>query len=281
MKNTGWPSFNTQITAFTSEKINRFDYIANLLKEAKVGHEVLRVEGSRHFLIRSPKRNHPSRNIKTFVAHYDRHSTSPGANDNSSAVLNLIGIVKELKTGLPANNQLLLTDREEVDRQTGLKAQGAWHLADWLIKQQISDWSFFHFDAFGRGETVVLSTTSNSLLQKSKQTSRSTIRKNLLQHNLLKQKLQAEISEQVVPLPTPLSDDISFAMQGFSSSLLTCLPHSEAKDYARFQTTPETWKLINSPRDEISTLTDKTQNILRSVVRTLIKWDLPREVGLA
>jgi hypothetical protein len=276
MKNTGFPDFAGQLSSFTAREVDRYDFLVNLLDEKKLSYEVLRVQGSRHLLIRSPKRSFPTQAIKTYVAHYDRHSSSPGANDNSAAVLSLIELVGQFSGGLPANNQLLLTDKEEVDRKTGLKNQGAWHLADWLTKQHIDHWSFFHFDAFGRGDTLVLSTTAGKLMHKANAVSSEVRQKNKNQFERLGKKLTEGPFKKILAMPTPLSDDFSFAVQGFPSSLLTCLPYTEAKNFIENKITPLTWKLINSPQDEIATLTPNTSDMLKTAVKLLIKWELPR-----
>jgi hypothetical protein len=276
MKNAGLPTFAAQLSSFTAPEVDRYAFLTHLLEEKKLSYEVLRVEGSRHILIKSSKRNFPTQAVKTYVAHYDRHPGSPGANDNSAAVLSLIEQVGQFSNGLPANNQLLLTDKEEVDRQTGLKNQGAWHLADWLKKQHIDTWNFFHFDAFGRGDSVVLSSTSSKLLQKAKDVSARTKQNNESQFLGLGKKLTQGLSQKVFTMPTPLSDDFSFAMQGFSSSLLTCLPYNEAKAYLENKARPKTWQLINSPKDEISTLTASANDVLKSTFKMLVQWELPR-----
>jgi hypothetical protein len=87
-------------------------------------------------------------------------------------------------------------------------------------------------------------------------------------------------------LPTPFSDDAGFLMSGVAAQTITVLPAKEAAEFAsvarrndlyinalinsgqkerhekkRF---PETWRLLNSPRDKESTLnTGNFENIIQ------------------
>src|SRR5262245_61250071 len=76
---------------FTEPRINRFEFLKEFVEKYKIPHEEILTGGARHLLLRSrQKPSRPNLAVKTLMAHYDRHPKSPGANDNSAAVVHLL-----------------------------------------------------------------------------------------------------------------------------------------------------------------------------------------------
>ncbi len=262
---------------------SRFDFLKNLLEKYRLPHEVLYCGGSRHLLLRSRK-NHlrPDLAIKTMMAHYDRHPHSPGANDNSAAVIQLLLLaLDESSEPFPDNTQILFTDREEVLRDKKLTSQGSWHLGAHLRRRRIRSWYFVNFDACGRGETPVLSRTTELWLKK-KELAGSRVDRNC---RALRSRTAEVFGEnhpvitknaapELISLPTPLSDDLSLALHGYPSVLLTCLPREEAADFVNEKKYPETWTLINTKDDLVETLTDAGE-AFRKILRTALRIEVP------
>ena len=212
------------------------------------------------------------------TAHYDRVAGSPGANDNSAAVFQLLKTALRLYRQKTGQWIIIFTDKEELKAGEGVNEQGSYSLAkklrDWgLAKAQI-----FNFDACGTGDTFVLSSTAEFLLNKNKKLGFRHARKTVtdLREKALDTARRSRI-KKILSVPTPFSDDAGFIKGGIPAQTITMLPAEEAALYTRLlkerpdfagmiisgssptpaerRLIPETWRCLNTPRDSHERLT--------------------------
>ena len=235
----------------------------------------------------APAENRPADGVKTggrggvqtvLVAHYDSVADSPGANDNAAAVFMLIETALKLRAAAASNWLIILTDKEELDSGESLRLQGSFQLARFFREQTDAPRRFFIFDTCGTGSTLIISTTAGYLLKQEGGAGRlPAIRKNLEDLRKTATEKAKESMLDFLLLPTPFSDDAGFLRAGLAAQLITVLPAAEASEFAylarkdrryinalvnmnfkknrdlsRF---PETWRVVNTPHDDIRRLT--------------------------
>lgn len=246
---------------------DRLALLSEALGGAGVGFEMIRVGDTRHLYVPPARRLMPGRKVKTLVAHHDRHPDSPGANDNGAAVARLADFATSPTFRKAQNLQILFTDREEVRTGDPLRDQGAWRLAQYLKGQGESQkWVFFSLDVFGRGDTVVLSTTSGLLLKKRPQFEGRTGAWTRLYQGVYR---RLSVTTGAFNLATPLSDEFSFNAHGFPAVLITALPTGEALDWKRRRRYPLTWRQINTKEDTLDTLSPGSEGLMRRVMESI------------
>jgi len=113
---------------------------------------------------------------KTVLVHYDRACApdgsfiTPGANDNSAAVFQVLRFAERLmrkEIPLPGgihNMRIFFTDGEELGASSvsGAKAQGAFALASLFRKLGIVNDDVFVLDGCGRGDVLAVSTAGKN-----------------------------------------------------------------------------------------------------------------------
>ena len=173
---------------------------------------------------------------------------------------------------------IVFTDKEELLSGEGIREQGSYSLAKKLRRLGLENARVFNFDACGTGETFVVSSTADYLLEKNQKPS---FRKTSQRMKALRERVFDAASNlhmsHVISVPTPFSDDAGFLQGGIPSQTITMLPSGEAalfaallrgrpdfadaviagmaRDSADRQLLPETWRCINSPADSHSRLT--------------------------
>jgi hypothetical protein len=258
---------------FIAPEAKRFEILKSLLPEMGLSYMVFPVAGSRHFLIFPPGAGSPFQGLRpvmVLAAHYDRAPGSPGANDNSAAVFLLLKAARKPREALPW--LIILTDKEELREGQGIRDQGAYSLGEALRRGGMGAVKVFIFDACGAGDTLVISTGTDRLLQN--ETGAGALRARFSIRSLRDQALRAARNlglDKVVLLPTPFSDDAGFLRSGISAQTITALPRQEASAFAslvrarpelagalisreRARETetaliPETWRRLNTPED--------------------------------
>ena len=115
---------------FISPQCDRKSFIINYLRNNGVKAVVMPIENKNHIYVVFPKESYNSSyKIKTVLIHYDRVENSPGANDNSIAVLLAMERACRLNKITDFHNvRLIFTDGEELSEQ-GVTSQGAYSLA--------------------------------------------------------------------------------------------------------------------------------------------------------
>jgi len=285
---------------FIAPDADRFAVLLDHIQSLKLNSLVFSIDGNRHFFIfptginlkLSPGTAFPFRGEGPAVltAHYDRVEGSPGANDNSVAVLMLLKAAMNLDKIGARKWIVIFTDKEELSRGEGIHKQGSYSLARKLCRIGLENAQLFNFDACGTGETLVFSSTADYLLARNKKLNlkKTAARMKLLREKafLVADKLQMS---QVFSLPTPFSDDAGFLQGGMPAQTITVLPSTEAIPLAsltRNRTNfvdaiisggtrnpadrvliPETWRCINGPQDTPARLTPRNyERVVRFAV---------------
>jgi len=285
---------------FIAPDADRFAVLFEHVQHLDINTLVVSIEGNRHFFLfpnginlkLSPGSAFPFRGENPIVltAHYDRVDGSPGANDNSAAVFMLLKAA--LRLGELGLNRwiIVFTDKEELRSGEGIREQGSYSLAKKLCRLGLENARVFNFDACGTGETFVVSSTADYLLEKNQKPSfrKTSQRMKALRERVFDAARKLHISH-MLSVPTPFSDDAGFLQGGIPSQTITMLPSGEAapfasllrnrpdfadaviagmaKDSADRQLLPETWRCINGPADSHSRLTPENfERIVRFAV---------------
>jgi len=273
---------------FISPEADRFAVLMDHIQNLGLNSLVISIEGNRHFFIfpkginlkLSPGDAFPFSGESPIVltAHYDRVPGSPGANDNSAAVFQL------LKTALKLDEMdlgrwiIIFTDKEELQSGEGFKQQGSYGLAKKLRQLGLLNAQIFNFDACGTGEVFLFSGTTDYLLDKNEKPGfrRVIQRVKKLRQKVLDTARKLTLSH-VLSVPTPFSDDAGFLQGGLPAQTITMLPENEASHFASLLRNhpefvdmlisgsihnpadrlniPETWRAINGPEDKHTRLT--------------------------
>ena len=144
---------------FIHPDCDRRQFILKMLADFTVPAVPLSLEGAHHILVRFPAAAYnPQYKMKTVLAHYDRVDTSPGANDNSAAVFQIIHWARRLLRFPGAHNvQIIFSDGEEMGGSEGVSEQGAFGIATKFRSLGLTQQDVYAFDCCGRGDFVVLS----------------------------------------------------------------------------------------------------------------------------
>jgi hypothetical protein len=249
---------------------------------------VIPIEGNRHIFVFPPGHKvKPSaggafpfrgKSPVILVAHYDRVAGSPGANDNSAAVFQLLKTADTLGGRGEDYWIIIFTDKEELAKGEGIEDQGSFSLAEKLRAWGLGDSRVFSFDACGAGDTFIISSTTDYILRNDE---RPGIRKaRQLIQNLRTHALDTANFlrlSRVLSVPTPFSDDAGFLRAGLPAQTITMLPQKESSPYASLLRNrpdfaglviaggkisgadrllvPETWRSLNGPSDSHLRLT--------------------------
>jgi hypothetical protein len=273
---------------FIAPDADRYTILLALTEKLMFNSVVIPVEGNSHFFIfpqgyslkPSAGGIFPFRGQSPviLVAHYDRVAGSPGANDNSAAVFQL------LKAALRLNELgsdywiIIFTDKEELGAGEGIRDQGSFTLAEKLRTWGLGDARVFNFDACGTGDTFVISSTTDYLLKNDERP--GIVKAKQLILSLRDQALDTARYlglNKVLLGPTPFSDDAGFLRAGIPAQTVTVLPSGEAAPYASLLRNrpdfadfliagadknssdrllvPETWRRLNGPSDSHLKLT--------------------------
>jgi hypothetical protein len=270
---------------FIAPKTDRFALLCALLDTAALRNSAITLSGNRHIMVfpsreeaaPSPVR-YAGASPTVLVAHYDRTADSPGANDNSAAVFILIETALILRQKKITDWMIIFTDKEELSRDEGIKSQGSYALAAGLRQAGLGGGRFFIFDACGTGDTLIISTTADHLIQQSQGPGTIKTKQAVQKLRTLALETARELDmDKVLLLPTPFSDDAGFLRAGIPAQTITVLPGTEAgpfvsllrnkpglaralisrevqKDYEP-RLIPETWRRLNGPGDSHLTLT--------------------------
>jgi hypothetical protein len=290
---------------FIALDADRFAMLKNLLDDVRLCYTVCYIDGSRHFFVYPnslvpvnaafnvigcpaevifQKALAKAHVTTVLAAHYDRAVDSPGANDNSAAVFELIKTALVLKKENIGNWLIFFTDKEELKFGDSLLEQGSYALAKALKEAGFDKAQVFIFDCCGVGDTLVISTAVDHLLRNDEDFRVSRSRHLIAQ--MRERALTAARNirmEKVLLVPTPFSDDAGFFRAGLAAQTITVLPSHEAAGLASFLRVkptaasalvskqelsasgflPSTWALLNTVEDTIETLTPRFfQNIV-------------------
>lgn len=279
-------------STFISPQCNRAEFIQSWLKARGVDSARIVIEGKNHILVQFESRYYnPRFRIKTVVAHHDRVDGSPGANDNSAAVWQLMNWAVSLRNYPDFHNvRIFFTDGEELGQNNGVAEQGAFGIASTFQRLGIKD-DVFVFDACGRGDVPVL-----SRLNLGPKTPASFVKtaSDLYVRSL--QILKAASPNKWMTLPVAYSDNASFLACGIPAVAITMLPSDEASLYAMQisqnksleanvlnressveknqgsnlkELLPLTWRMFHSVKDNEESLTPESFSVMEKLLRVL------------
>lgn len=282
---------NEDFENFLQPKTDRFFFLCNYLDKNNIHYSVINIKNRKHISINFPKTCYnPLFRIKIIAAHYDIVENSPGANDNSAAVFQLLELSKKLiEKPFTHNLKIILTDGEEAG---SLEDQGAYSLAKILKEKGLTNTDVYTIDCCGRGDILVISQAgkNNSFSGKLKN-ELSTLFTNTA-------KLAQQISkEKWFILPVPYGDNAGFLAAGFPAIAITLLPKEEVNDYVlklhqdkEFEKAvmthgstvkeeydhmffseklPMTWRMIHTELDSIGNLTNESFKIMENFLYTI------------
>lgn len=287
MENLFSDEFANFVNASTNQQ--RFEIICERLKSIDAKFKIITNQNLRHILVGfDSKFYNPQFRNKLIVCHYDRVPGTPGANDNSSAVWQVLEFIEQLvRWPVFHNVKILFTDGEELGEH-GVTEQGSYYVAKNFESLGLKKYDVFVFDCTGRGDVAVMGKT---ILPK---TISDKIKKqfNQLFENT-KLLLKNAADNKWMTLPITLSDNASFLASGIPCVAITFLPMEEATLYARdilikqfsadeenFKPStfakmkeqiyiPKTWQLFHTPQDNLQSLTPQSFMLMKSILEKL------------
>ena len=219
--------FPEEFAGFLEPNCNRFEYLKNWLTKSNISFTVLPIESKNHIFINFPKSNYsPLFKTKTILVHYDRVPNTPGANDNSAAVCEMLLWAKKNYNSAKIHNlRVIFTDGEELGCT---KEQGAYGIATLYKKLGITQDEVFVLDGCGRGDILVVSTAGKNLQIKGNfQASFEALYNKAIS-------LAAKTSpNKWITIPVPYGDNAGFIACGIPAVAITVLPSDEATTYMR------------------------------------------------
>ena len=257
----------SEFNDFIAQNCDREAFIQDYLTKAGLEAPVLQMEGKNHIYVKFPQTQYNSMfRIKTVIAHYDRFTTSPGANDNSAAVFCLMqwaAALMRLPTGQFHNIRLIFTDGEELGAAGGVAEQGAFPLAQVFRRLGITNDDIFVFDCMGRGDVPILTQT----ILPPRAPARFVKDFSALEQRAANL-LQASANGRWFCLPCNYSDNASFIANGIPAVAITMLPSLEVTAATRGET-PITWQLLHTAGDNLASLTPQSFEIFHNILNNL------------
>lgn len=290
---------------FIAPDCDRRQFILDMLKDFGVPAVPLSLEGAHHILVKFPPTAYnPQYKMKTVLAHYDRVDTSPGANDNSAAVFQIIYWARRLLRFPGFHNvQIIFSDGEEMGGSEGVSEQGAFGIATKFRSLGLTQQDVYAFDCCGRGDFVILSQAGKGKGSISFQR----------QFNSLVERtedlIKSVAGRKWAPLPVPYSDNAGFLACGIPAVAITLLPAQEVVSYLRElkqhpglqaavmkssqelevgarkikplepyqvqEKMPMTWRLLHTEYDNLASLTPESFPLMEALLDALAKARTP------
>lgn len=296
------------IAQFCRNNCNRYEFLIHWLSREEISHSVIPTGSARHILIRLDKiRPYLKRYyVKTLVAHYDRVDGTPGANDNSAAVIQLLYSIEKLKNLKFAHNvQILLTDKEELMPGESLVNQGAYQLAYLFREKKINNCIFFVFDMCGIGDTLISGKAGLQLLRNkfNKEIRFKKMYEDMLHFsNSLADLFLSFRTGEYFNLNSLFSDDLGFLLNRYPALQISVLPYSDAlkaknnlfriseekwseilekgllsEEYRNFikPLLPRSWNANHKSSDSIESLTDSAFDLIDEFILELAQYQIP------
>ncbi len=259
---------------FVAPEADRCLFLTDWLQAHSISYSLIQIDNSKHIFINFPSACYdPMFRIKTLLIHYDRAPDSPGANDNSAAIFQVLAFLERLKEcRYPHNLRIIFTDGEEMGGMNGVSEQGAFGIASRFKKLGITNDDIIAIDSCGRGDVLVISSTGR---KNSGSVAFNRRLDNLYERTL---KLASEVSPgKWVTLPVPYSDNAAFIASGIPAVAVTVLPKEEASTLMRnlqknknlekellthtvtsSDMLPLTWRFMHTKFDATESLTEES-----------------------
>lgn len=268
--------------AFIDPGCDRCRFIQERLGAAGISTAVIPEGNARHIYVQYPASCYnPMFKIKTVIAHYDRAEGSPGANDNSAAVFQIMDWAARLLQFKSIHNvRIIFSDGEELP---GVAELGSYQLANRFRRLGITNDDVYVFDCCGRGDVLIVSDRA-SVPPGDKRFVR--------RYSSLIQRARSLASQtslgRWMTLPVPYSDNAAFMACGIPAAAFTVLPAEEASAYSyaltRGSLSPEsvmrcaadvhdrlplTWRHMHTADDNIDNLTESAFKLMQRLLDNL------------
>jgi hypothetical protein len=280
----------SKFDAFIKNGADRLNILLTLLDELDLNCTAVNLAGSSHIFVNSGSRGQ-AKTRTTLIAHYDRATGSPGANDNSAAVFQLIETALILQKNGVEGWRIIFTDKEELTPGARARDQGSYTLAKTLREAGRGDGQFFIFDACGVGDTLIISTMTDHVMKDEDGLVFARLRReNQALRSRALETARLLMMDKVLLAPIPFSDDLGFLRAGLNAQTITVLPSGEAaklsvslhkKGFADTLISrerqrerliphiPETWRTLNGPEDTAARLTPENYKLVVRFARAL------------
>jgi len=285
-------SRKAQLQEFCQLDCDRFLFLKQWLQDSGIEHRLWEIGPYRHWVLMPGGSEAYGQDFqkKILIAHYDRVENTPGANDNSASVFQLLQLAQSLHQKQKRHNCLIiLTDGEELQQQHSLKEQGAYGLAEKLKKIGFSDSLMIILDLCGIGDTMVCGTSSERKEHHIPQGLKGIpfAHEKLFSSQPSFLTKASEIDAEEPSFPSQLeelilrfsrgkqlkqlqyySDDLGFLAHQFSTLLISLLPWSERK-YLESREMPPSWQNQHSMEDTVDLLENRSFRIMDSFLEGL------------
>lgn len=245
-----------EFAEFLKPNCNRFEYLKSWITKLEIPFTVLPIESKNHIFINFPKSCYsPLFKTKTLLVHYDRVENTPGANDNSAAVCQVLLWAKKIyNSPIVHNLRIIFTDGEELGCT---KDQGAYGIASLYKKLGISQDEVFVLDGCGRGDVLVVSTAGKNLKIKGNYQNAF----DALYNKAIS--LAAKTSpNKWITIPVPYGDNAGFIACGIPAVAITVLPAEEATVYMRQLQKEKTFSRTVLDRKVGTKFSEKAKNLM-------------------
>jgi len=277
---------------FLKPDCDRKQFIIDRLATHGIKSSIVKIENSNHIFVHFPSSAYnPQFKIKTVLVHYDRVENSPGANDNSAAIFQIMDWAIRLSKRNDVHNiRIFFTDGEEMGASGGVQEQGAFGIASKFRKLGILQNDVYVFDCCGRGTIPIISQAGIGI-------GNHTFQKQILSLISRTENLVRSVSSQNwLSLPIPYSDNAGFLACGIPAVAITLLPQEEATQYLKELHTnpslaeaimghknpktklspceiqkklPITWRLLHTKYDSVNSLTPEAFVLMERLLDTL------------
>lgn len=275
-----------EFLAFTESHNKRLEFLTGYLDKQNIPFSIIHLENKHHVYIQfSQSSYNPLFKIKTVLVHYDKDPHTPGANDNSASVFQVIEWIKYLLSTQEQHNiRIFFTDGEEM---ACASEQGSYGIASRFKKLGITNDEVYVLDGCGRGEILVISSTGKNA------PGNANFKKKF--YTLYEQTIdlaKSTVPEHWITVPVPYSDNAGFIACGIPAVAITVLPKDEATIYMRklqkdkkfekavLENTasflkigkdalPHTWSLMHSKGDTIESLTPEAFVLMKKFLIAL------------
>ena len=224
---------------FIAPECNRGEFLQQWLSKCDIPFSVISIDGKNHIYIKfTSNAYNPMFRMKTVLVHYDIAENTPGANDNSAAVYQVMLWISQLMLESKAHNvRVFFTDGEEMcgrpedgtnSINENVNTQGAFGIAQLFKKLGITNDDVFVLDGCGRGDILCISTAGKD--------SRASIQFQKKFASLYEKTCvmaRTASPEKWVTIPVPYSDNAGFLACGIPAVALTVLPKEEVTVYMR------------------------------------------------
>ncbi len=282
----------TWFTEYLAPGADRPLVLLAALKASGIKSRIVTISGARH-IIAFPKkaRRSPAYRTKIITAHHDRVAGTQGALDNSAAALQLMDFLARDEPAF--NTTVIFTDHEELGAAMATD-QGSYALGKAFSTLGFNAPVIFSLDVCGRGDTLLLSSATDSLLHRENGMEKlaSQVDKTAMQLLLKLDSLAWAGNAQAVPLKArrakvPFGEDLGFLCAGQASLVLTVLPEKEAQllgDSTNLPSwaavsrpaMPETWSFLHSSRDTAALYEESAFYLMARVLNLLASWKILR-----